>query len=311
MYLKRLRDAGGQVLLVDAGNALFEGTYSSDAKGKAKAELILRVMGELKTAAMVVGARDLTMGPEFLAQTARRAGVPVLSANLTRDGKPVFPASTVVTVSGVKIGLVGVSPPIQGLDRFPGVRGEPPVRAALAEAGKLRGKVDLLVALAAVSWADALQLSKEGDALFDFIIQSSEQRGLGVMQRNDRSFVLNAGERGRIMAALELDLSGKGPLVDMAEIDRTRMRQKNLESQIEAVKGRVAGERDPIALKSYQQTLASFQDQLKQLRESNPEEKAKGARTARLTLQPLDDSVGDDPALKAEVDKLQPPSERH
>src|SRR5262249_30859511 len=169
--------AAGPVLLLDAGNALFEASSTADPKAKVKAELILRVMGELKTAAMAVGARDLALGPEFLAQTARRAGVPVLSANLTRDGKPIFPASTVATVAGVRGGLVGASPAIQGLDRYPGVRGEPPVRAALAEAARLRPRVDLLIALSATTWADALQLAGEGGALFDFVIQSGEQRG--------------------------------------------------------------------------------------------------------------------------------------
>ena len=308
MYVKQLRDAG-PVLLLDAGNALFESTFSADGKAKAKAELILRVMGEMKTAAMAVGARDLALGPEFLLQTSRKVGVPVLSANLTRDSKPIFPASTVVTASGVKVGLVGVSPAIQGLDRYPGLRGEPPVRAALAEAAKLRGKVDLLIALAAVSWADALQLSKEGAGVFDFVIQSGEQRGAGVMQRNDRNFVLSAGERGRAVSKLDLDLSGSGPLVDLAEIERDRARRRNLEMQIESVKQRVAGERDPAILKSYQQTLASFQDQLQQLRQNDPEARAKGARTARLAIQFLDESVASDPALKAEVDKYGPPPE--
>ncbi len=301
-----MRDSG-PVLLVDAGNALFETSYSTDAKAKAKAELILRVMGELKTSAMAVGFRDLALGPEFLTQAAKRAGVPLLSVNLTRDSKPLFPGSTVVTAGGVKVGLVGVSPTIGNLDRFPGVRAEPPVRAALAEARKLRGKVDLTVALVAVPWADALQLSKEGGDLFDFIIQSGEQRGLGVMQRNDRNFVLNAGERGRGVGALQLDLSGKGPLVDVAELDRARIRQKNLQSQIEAVKGRAAAEQDPAARKSYQQTLASFEDQLRQLRSGDLEQASKGARTVKLGVQFLDESVPDDPALKAEVDRLQAP----
>ena len=308
MYVNKLRDAG-PVLLLDAGNALFESTFSADGKARAKAELILRVMGEMKTAAMAVGARDLALGPEFLLQASRKAGVPVLSANLTRDSKPVFPASTVVTAFGVKVGLVGVSPAIQGLDRYPGLRGEPPVRAALAEAARLRGKVDLLVALAAVSWADALQLSKDGGGVFDFVIQSSEQRGAGIMQRNDRNFVLSAGERGRAISKLDVDLSGSGPLVDLAEIERDRARRKNLESQVESVKQRVAGERDPTILKSYQQALATFQTQLQQIRDSKLEERARGARTARLAVQFLDESVASDPALKAEVDKYGPPKE--
>ena len=305
--MKKLRGEG-PVLLVDAGNALFEAPFSTDPRSKAKAELILRTMGELKTAALAVGARDLALGPEFLAQTARKASVPVLSCNLTRDGKLVFPASAVVTVGGARIGLIGISPSMPNLDRFPGVRGEPPVRAALEEASKLRGKVDLLVALAAISWADSLQLSKEGAQLFDLIIQSSEQRGAGVMQRNERNFVLSAGERGRGMGALELDLSAHGPLVDLAEIERDAARRKNLEGQVEQVKKRIATEKDPSVAKSYQQAVTSFQDQLKQLRAANLEEKAKGARTVKLGVQYLDTSVADDPDLKAQVEKLQPPT---
>jgi 2',3'-cyclic-nucleotide 2'-phosphodiesterase (5'-nucleotidase family) len=295
------------VLVVDAGNALFEATYTLDSKSKPKAELILKSMGELKTAAMAAGGRDLTMGPEFLAQAARRAGVPVLSANLTKDGKPIFPASTVVTVNGVKVGLLGISPAIENLDKFPGVRGEPPVRAALAEAAKLRGKVDLLVALAAVSWADAQQLSKEGATLFDLIIQSSEQRGLGVMQRNEHNFVITGGERGRGVGALELDLSGpgKGPLVDLGEIDRVASRRRNLETQIASVQARVATEKDPAVKKSYEQAAASFRFQLQQINESGAAEQSKGAHTAHLVVQYLDASVADDPETKAQVDRLQ------
>ncbi|HEY8207740.1 MAG TPA: 5'-nucleotidase [Myxococcaceae bacterium] len=293
------------MLAVDAGNALFETAFTLNPNSKAKAELILKSMGELKTAAMAAGARDLTMGPEFLAQTARRAGVPVLSANLTKEGKLIFPASTVVTVNGVKIGLLGISPAVT-LERFPGVHGEPPVRAALEEAKKLRGKVDLLVALAPISWADALQLSKEGGTLFDLIIQSSESRGLGVMQHNDRGFVLSAGERGRGMGAVELDLSapGNGPLVDLGEIDRAVMRRRNLESQIAQVQARVAAEKDPGVLKNLQQAVVSFRDQLKDLNASAAAGQAKGAHTAHLVVQYLDASVADDPEIKAQVDSI-------
>lgn len=307
MLVKRLRDAG-PVLLVDAGNALFELPGGADARQKSKAELILKTMGELKTAAMAVGMRDLSLGPDFLAQAAKRAGVPLLSANLTKGGKPLFPASAVVAVGEVKIGLVGLSPSMPSFDRFPGLRGEPPVQAALQEGKKLRGKVDLLVALAPISYADALQLAKEGGALFDFVLQSGELRALGLMQRQEKGYVLGSGERGRAIGALELDLSASGPLLDLAEIERARTRQKNLEAQVQEVQRRVATERDPTSLRSYQQALVTFQEQLKRIRESNLEGQATGARTVRLTVHSLDAAVGDDPELKAQVEKLQPPS---
>lgn len=298
----------GPVLLVDAGNALFENPAMADDRGKGKAELILRAMGELKTAGMAAGIRDLTLGPDFLAQAARKAGVPVLSVNLTRNGKPLFPASAVATAGGVKVGLVGLSAAMPALDRFPGVRADSPVRAALAEARKLRGKVDLLVALAACSYADALQLAKEGGPLFDLVLQSGEHRALGAMQREDSGYLLGTGERGRSMGELELDLSGSGPLVDAAEADRARIRRQNLEMQVEEVKRRLQAEKDPAVATSYQQALASFEDQLRQIRDRKLDEQPKGARTVHLTVQPLDETVADDPELKAQVDRLQPPS---
>ena len=302
--LKRLR-AAGPVLLVDAGNALFELPGGADDLGKSKAELILRAMGDLKTSAMAAGERDLSLGPDFLAQAAGRAGVPVLSANLSRDGKPLFPASTVVTAGGVKVGLVGLSP-VLPMDRFPGVRVEPPVKAALEEARKLRGKVDLLVALAATSFADSLQLSKEGGALFDLVLMSGERRALGSMQRSDQSYLLGSGERGRAIGALELDLAASGPLVDLADLDRTLVRKRNLEAQVQEVRRRSTGERDPAVLASYQRALASFQEQIQQLRAQDPEGRAKGARTVQLLIHSLDEAVADDPELKAQVVKLQP-----
>lgn len=298
----------GPALLVDAGNALFEHSEATDARAKAKAELILRTMGELKTAAMAPGLRDLALGPDFLVQTARKAGVPLISANLTRDSKPLLPASAVVSAGGVKIGLVGISPALPPLARFPGVRSEPPVKAALAEAKKLRGKVDLVVVLGAISLMDAVQLTKEGGAVVDLVLQSGELRPVGMMQKSESAFILSAGERGRVMGLLDLDLSGAGPLVDLAEIDRSRSRQRALESQVNEVKRRMDAEKDPAAKKSLQQAMEMFDQQLKALRGENLEQKTKGARSARLNVRHLDETVPSDPELKAQVDRLQPPS---
>jgi hypothetical protein len=110
------------------------------------------------------------------------------------------------------------------------------------------------------------------------------------------------------MGLLELDLSGSGTLIDLGEVDRSFSRQKNLEFQLGETRRRMEAEKDPAAKKSYQQALAQFEEQLKGLREADLKGKAKGGRTARLTVQYLDETVDSDPALKAEVEKIQPPS---
>ncbi len=147
--------AAGETLLLDAGNALFREMGESNA-AKVKAEFILRTMGELRTAAMAVGLWDLPAGPEFLKKAASKANLKLLSANLTLKGKRLFEPSTVVTVGGSRIGIVGVGPEIQSPD-FPGLLGAPPVPAALAVVKKLRGTVDVVIVLAAIPYEEAVQ----------------------------------------------------------------------------------------------------------------------------------------------------------
>src|SRR5690242_18228401 len=90
--------AAGPVLVLDAGNALFKLPNSQERE---RAELILQAMGQLGTAAMAAGAKDLALGASFLKAAAAKAKVPVLSANLFGpDKKRIFEASTVATVGG-------------------------------------------------------------------------------------------------------------------------------------------------------------------------------------------------------------------
>jgi 2',3'-cyclic-nucleotide 2'-phosphodiesterase (5'-nucleotidase family) len=58
-------------------------------------------------AAVGVGPRDLRHGVQFLQSLVRETKLPVLCANLVdrSTGKRLFPATRVVTVRGVKVGL--------------------------------------------------------------------------------------------------------------------------------------------------------------------------------------------------------------
>ncbi len=311
--------AAGPVLVLDAGNALFkapaqlrpdelpDGQAPGAAQERARAELILKAMGELGTAAMAAGARDLAYGTKFLKDAAAKAKVPVLSANLMGpDKKRIFEPSTVVTVAGLKIGLIGVSP----LGAFPGpgvVTGEPPVAAAVAEAKKLRPKVDLVFVLAAVPFADALQLSKEGGADVDFVLHSHDSRGVGVPLKGERNFLLPTGERGRQLARLFLDVTGKGPFSDLSDLDRQKQLVEMLDRQVAEVKRRHDAATDPEAKKALKETLAQFEGRRKEAAKAAIADPSKAGRSLRLEFVNLGADIRDDPALKAQVDKLEPP----
>ena len=146
--------------MLDSGNALFQVPGQKDDASLRRAELILSTMGQLGTIAMAVGQRDLNWGHRALKANAEKAKVKVLSANLLGDdGKPLFPASTIAHTEIASIGVIGVSP-VGVSPTVPGVRGEPVVPAVLAEAKRLKGKVDALVVLAAIPYADALASSR-------------------------------------------------------------------------------------------------------------------------------------------------------
>ncbi len=298
------------MLVLDAGNALFKSPApDSDPKGKERATLLLEQMEALGTAAMAVGARDLTLGTDFLAKATKGGKMKLLSANLVdAGGKSLFPASTVVTVGGVKFGLVGLSPEGK-VSGQKGLMGKPPVPAAIAESRHLREKekVDVVVVLAAVPYLDALKLSREAGDAMDFIIQSHDNRGTGMAQRNDSTTLLPPGERGKQLARLELSLEGRGPFVDLAEAERARYNLTLLDENIRQAKDRLKELKDESARRAMEEAVANFESRRKQL-VTQVEGSGQGLkRTHRLSYIQLGPDVADDPELKKRVERIEPP----
>lgn len=98
-------------------------------------------------AAVAVGPRDLVAGVDFLKKEGAEKKIPMLSANLVKDGKPVFQPWIIVRKNGLKIGLIGLSaaniPPAlkktyQVVD---------PVKAVKETLPYLYGKTDALILL--------------------------------------------------------------------------------------------------------------------------------------------------------------------
>lgn len=264
-------------------------------------------MGELGTAAMAVGERDLNAGLEYLKKTASKARVPLISANLRgADGGLAFAPSTVASVGSLRAGLIGVSPTSAGAGR-PGIQVAAPVPAAIAAARKLTGKVDIVIALAALPYADALQLAKEAGSAIDLVLQSNESRGPGSAQGSGESFVIPTGERGRQVGRLELDLSGSGPLVDKGQADRDRQAIAFLDRQILAAQKRSETAASPEVKKNLADALRGFEARRQALAQDLASSPRKPGRTLELTYVTLGSEVGEDSRLKAQVEKLEPP----
>jgi 2',3'-cyclic-nucleotide 2'-phosphodiesterase (5'-nucleotidase family) len=294
-------------VLLDAGNALWKVGAPANGDTRNRAAFILATMGKLGTAAMAAGARDLVAGVGWLKTQAERAKVPVLSANLmdTR-GRPAFPASLVVESAGRKIAVIGASPAAQ----FEGAKGAPIAVSVIAEAKKVRPKSDIVVVLAAVPYADALQLSREAGSAVDFILHSHEGRGMGPLQRGEGNLLAPSGERGRQLGRLTID-GGDGPFVDAGQLRRDQQAVAMLDAQLDQVKKRVELASDPGTKSALQDTLRQFKERRAQVSAQLEAAQKAGGRKVALDWITLGSEFKEDPVLDAEVKRIEPRGPAH
>jgi 2',3'-cyclic-nucleotide 2'-phosphodiesterase (5'-nucleotidase family) len=303
--------AKGPVLVLDAGNALFKNIYpGQDPQEKARAQLLLEQMDALGTTAMAVGARDLALGTDFLVRSQKGRKMKLLSANLADEsGKLLFAPSTVVTVGGVKFGVVGVSP--EGpVARQQTVLGRPAVKAALTEARRLReqDKVDVVVVLAAVPSQVASTLSQQAGQAVELILQSNDSRSSTLAERNDYALVMSAGERGRQLGRLELSVAGHtGPFVDLSEAERNQQSLRVIEANIAQARQSQSLSKDDTVRRTWEETLQGLEARKKELLARPTQGKKANERTLLYSYVSLSRDVPDDPELKARVERIEPP----
>jgi len=160
-YMANLRAAraadGGGVVLLDGGD-MFQGTLESNINEGAD---VVRAYNEIGYTAVAVGNHEFDFGPEGPAATpdsieddargalkarAKEAKFPMLVANISdaqsgvRIKWPNMPPSTLVEVSGVKIGIIGASTESTPFTTMPanfaGLVMKPPPAVAISDEAK-------------------------------------------------------------------------------------------------------------------------------------------------------------------------------
>lgn len=304
---------GLPVLLLDSGNALFRKPVRQDEPlVTQRAELVLEQMESLGTAAMAVGHRDLSQGLTWLRKAAQgpKKKMKLLSANLVdAKGKAPFPASTVLEAGGLKVGVVGVSPegPPPG---EPTLKGRAPIDAALAEARKLRqkNKVDVVVVLAAVSYQEAVKLALLANDAVDFVVESHEAKGIGIGELvGSHAAVFPAGELGRQVTRLELNVDGPGPSKDLGSGTRAQQQLRVVEANLLKAHERLATAKDDAERADLGRTIVELEGRMRQLETETDVKAPAGGRAHQLSYLTLGLAVADDAAVKQKVEQLEPP----
>jgi len=188
------------------------------------------------TDAYTVGERDLALGLPVLRQLAKRASFPFLAANLhDADGRPVFAGSTVKTVAGLKVGILGL------LGKETGAPTEilsaakltlvDPVATAKAEVARLRQDgAELIVLLSHLGRRETDAVARAVPEIGLVVgghtgrtIRAPKRVGLASPAKGEAGKAapppaetagvlhVSAGSRGKFLGRLELTLGSPGP----------------------------------------------------------------------------------------------------
>jgi 2',3'-cyclic-nucleotide 2'-phosphodiesterase (5'-nucleotidase family) len=156
------RKAGAWFLLLDAGDIWRRGELAQFS-GRPEIE----VMNYMGYDAMAVGNNELYDGVKAAQELERMATFPFLSANVTRNGDPIFRPYCVKRVGYIRVGIIGVTTPYafeMGMVE-PGVKVEEPIQVVRGIVSGLKGKVDLVVVLSHLGIFQDMELARKVEGI--------------------------------------------------------------------------------------------------------------------------------------------------
>jgi 5'-nucleotidase len=209
--IRRIRDEGEQVLLLDAGD-IFQGTpYFNIFKGEPE----IRAMSMMGYDAATMGNHDFDAGiANFAEQTAAHARFPIVVCNYDFSGTPMehrHAPRLVVRKGDLRIGITGVGIELQGLvpqELFGATRYLDPIAEADRQAHILRRRegCDLVVCLSHLG--DAY---KDGKVSDERLAQDTENIDLIIGGHTHRFFDaprIYRNRRGRTVAVNQVGWAG-------------------------------------------------------------------------------------------------------
>ncbi|MEZ4320219.1 MAG: multiheme c-type cytochrome [Myxococcota bacterium] len=223
-------ERGHPLVILDGGDSLGKEVRGKTEAGlgqrRAKARLIAEEWVASGLDAAALGEMDWNLGTPFVLETTKRAGYPVVAANLVCEGgKRPFPAARVFEHGDRKVGVVGVT-----AGEVDGCAVTDPAEAAVAARALLPEDVDVTVLL----WPDRFEKANFGarEGLdFDFLLDASGRAGKDLPQRAGSTWMLGGGMKTKSVSIVTVELGdGKGYFPDgyreSLEDDRKRLQRR-------------------------------------------------------------------------------------
>lgn len=154
--LKEERQKDADLLLLDSGDFSQGSPYYTLFKGDVEVNL----MNQMGYDACTIGNHEFDFGLENMARLFRMCNFPVVCANYDFTGTPVegiVKPYVIIKRKGLKIGIFGLSPELDGLvsvDNWRGVRYLDPIKTGneIADVLKNKEKCDLVICLSHLGW---------------------------------------------------------------------------------------------------------------------------------------------------------------
>ena len=154
--VRREREKCPGLLLLDSGDFSQGSPYYTLFKG----DVEIGMMNLMGYDAATIGNHEFDFGVENMARLFKKAKFPIVCANYDFTGTPlegVVKPYTIIKRDGLKIGVFGISPQLDGLvmaKTCEGVTYKDPVKAAndVARTLKEREKCDLVICLSHLGW---------------------------------------------------------------------------------------------------------------------------------------------------------------
>jgi len=206
-------------LLLDAG-----GNFSGRGKGaKLKSEYLAKMLAVLDYGALNLRSADFSFGEKFLARIRDKYRLPFVSANIYYGdtNRPFAHRYLIKRVGGngllgfryggIRVGIFGLSQafshkPTDWRERVVVVKD--PFREAKRVVAKLRGRCDLVVALAQMDMAGLKELAQKVEGI-DLIIGGEKGRQGKPLEVN-HTLIVQPGSRGKYVGLLDLHLNLQG-----------------------------------------------------------------------------------------------------
>ncbi len=211
------------VLLVDAGNFLFSSINLSsitETADKVAARYVAKGMSLVKYDVANVGPNDLAAGLDFLLDIKKDATFTIISSNIvsTKTNSPIFEASVIKTIGGVKVGFFGIA----GTNASGAHDRQTFAFADPEETGKkmvmeLSKKAAVVVALLAMDRKDAYDFAAAVPGI-DLIVTTSQPQPIPVPKPRGTSYIASGDEKGKRLGRASIVVGPSRPFKITGEI---------------------------------------------------------------------------------------------